>query len=65
MDCLSKRPEERPQSVFAVAERLQNLQGIVSWNEDDSTRWWQEFATKEAEGSRLTSITWARPHLAG
>ncbi len=65
MDCLSKRPEERPQSVFAVAERLQNLHGIVSWNEDDSTRWWQEFATKEAEGSRLTSITWARPHLAG
>jgi serine/threonine-protein kinase len=41
MDCLAKNPEDRPQSVFAILERLDQLSGLGSWTQEDATEWWE------------------------
>jgi serine/threonine-protein kinase len=41
MDCLAKNPEDRPQSVFAILERLEELSGLGTWTQEDATDWWE------------------------
>jgi serine/threonine-protein kinase len=41
MDCLAKDPEDRPQSVFAVLERLEKLSRLGTWTQEDAIDWWE------------------------
>jgi len=40
-DCLAKDPEERPQSIFALQERLESLPGLGKWTQAAAAEWWQ------------------------
>ncbi len=65
MDCLSKQPDDRPQSVFALAERLEKVKRIDRWNTEDATRWWEAFAAKDAKQKIRTQTEEEGLHLAG
>jgi len=41
MQCLSKRPADRPPTMAAVAERLANC-GAEPWTSADAQKWWNE-----------------------
>ena len=41
MECLSKRPADRPPTMAAVAERLANC-GVEPWTSADAQTWWNE-----------------------
>jgi serine/threonine-protein kinase len=40
--CLSKAPEQRPDSAAELAELLAAVGGVAPWSEADARRWWQE-----------------------
>jgi hypothetical protein len=42
MSCLAKEPEDRPQSVRELRERLETVPRISAWRQEDAARWWQE-----------------------
>ena len=48
MDCLAKDPNERPQSVFEVVERLEALVGVGAWTQADATEWWKHHQVARA-----------------
>jgi hypothetical protein len=39
-ECLAKDPEDRPQSIFAVRERLESLSGLGEWTQTAAAEWW-------------------------
>jgi serine/threonine-protein kinase len=40
MQCLRKRPEDRPGSAMEVSRRLRDC-GIPAWSEEDAAGWWE------------------------
>lgn len=40
LDCIARDPEERPQTVFAVLERLEGPSLGDTWTQDEAARWW-------------------------
>jgi eukaryotic-like serine/threonine-protein kinase len=40
LDCLAKRPEDRPQSARELSRRLAEIGGIAQWTEDRAHAWW-------------------------
>jgi hypothetical protein len=42
MQCLAKRPGDRPQSASELRERLAACRDIPRWRQTDARTWWQE-----------------------
>ena len=42
--CLSKDPDERPESARALADALGTADDVPAWNETDARRFWREWA---------------------
>jgi serine/threonine-protein kinase len=40
LDCLAKRPDDRPASARVLRERLRSCAGANTWNNDDAAAWW-------------------------
>ncbi|MCA9585898.1 MAG: serine/threonine protein kinase [Myxococcales bacterium] len=47
LDCLAKKPEERPPTASALAARVREL--ALSWTEDDAAAWWAEHDVRRSE----------------
>ena len=43
LQCLRKRPEDRPQSARALREALRACALVPPWTSDDAARWWSSF----------------------
>jgi serine/threonine-protein kinase len=50
IDCLQKKPDERPSSVDVVRRRLEEIPLAAPWNRDRAETWW-----KERAGARVPS----------
>jgi serine/threonine-protein kinase len=44
MACLSKKPEERPQSALELIDRLQKCADLGVWSDDDARQWWSSIS---------------------
>jgi serine/threonine-protein kinase len=42
MQCLAKKPEDRPQNAVEIRERLAGCHDIPRWRQTDARRWWHE-----------------------
>jgi serine/threonine-protein kinase len=42
MQCLAKKPEDRPQNAGEIRERLAEIRDIPRWRQADARAWWQE-----------------------
>ena len=55
LDCLQKKPEERPSSADVVRRRLEDIPLTARWNRESAQAWWKERpsprASAEAGGS--------------
>jgi len=40
MDCLRKKPDERPSSAEELTDRLSSCE-VGAWTNEDAKRWWQ------------------------
>jgi len=49
LQCLEKSPDDRPQSVAALVERLRDSQTSAEWTNADAAEWW---ANRESPTSR-------------
>jgi serine/threonine-protein kinase len=49
LQCLRKRPEERPESARALREGLRQCAGVPRWTQDDAASWWRAFRARTAE----------------
>ena len=54
MQCLSKRPADRPPTMAAVAERLANC-GAEPWTSADARDWWERSGVDEANSQFTNS----------
>ena len=50
IDCLQKKPDERPSSVDVVRRRLEEIPLAAPWNRERAEAWW-----KERAGARVPS----------
>jgi serine/threonine-protein kinase len=41
MQCLAKRPEDRPESAAELARLAAECRGVTPWTEEDAERWWR------------------------
>ncbi|MGI9471361.1 MAG: protein kinase domain-containing protein [Rubripirellula sp.] len=41
LNCLSKKPEDRPARAEALNQQLSNCRAAKDWSEVDATRWWE------------------------
>jgi len=48
MECLAKRPEERPESIRAFATRLRGCRVPGAWTNEDAEAWWSANHTATA-----------------
>jgi len=42
LECLSKKPDDRPDSALAIKARLAALTPITPWTEADAQQWWDQ-----------------------
>jgi serine/threonine-protein kinase len=42
LQCLSKRPEDRPQSAREIRDRLVECRGVPRWRQAEARAWWQQ-----------------------
>ena len=47
LNCLKKKPDQRPQSAHELLNELSACKAAGSWTQDDAARWWREEFTKE------------------
>jgi hypothetical protein len=50
--CLSKKPEERPESARALREALQRCTTPTRWTVEDAAAWWRSFRASGARGAQ-------------
>lgn len=41
LQCLAKRPEDRPESAAELARLAAECRGVEAWTEEDAGRWWR------------------------
>lgn len=41
LQCLAKRPEDRPESAAELARRAAECRGVEPWTQEDAERWWR------------------------
>ena len=42
MQCLAKKPEDRPQTAREIRERLAEINDVPLWRQADARAWWQQ-----------------------
>jgi hypothetical protein len=52
LSCLSKKPEDRPDSASELRRRLRDCQSFGSWTEDAAREWWARHGDALAEHRR-------------
>ena len=60
MQCLAKKPEERPENAAALAKLLREVPLARDWTEEEALAWWDEFGKLErptAATAETRSIT--------
>ena len=60
LQCLAKKPEDRPQSAREVRERLASIRDLPRWRQRDARAWWQEHGEsleRESLDSEQTEVT--------
>ncbi len=55
MQCLSKKPEQRPPSMIALRDRLRSLTFVEPWSDARALAWWAGHAPNHGESSRPTT----------
>ena len=55
LSCLSKKPEDRPDSAAELRRRLRACQSFGSWTEEAAREWWSQHAAALAERRRTTA----------
>ena len=59
--CLAKQPEERPQSMAAINEKLDHLAVALPWSQEDARRSWAKVIVQHPTGiTRQTDVRLAR-----
>jgi eukaryotic-like serine/threonine-protein kinase len=48
LSCLSKDPNDRPQSARALSSRLAEIDGPTVWTEDRARGWWTQYQPMRA-----------------
>jgi len=57
MACLAKRPEDRPESMRALASRLAACQVAGAWTNEMAEAWWSEHHTPKVESREAMATT--------
>jgi len=57
MACLAKRPEDRPESMRALAARLAACQVAGAWTNEMAEAWWTEHHTAKVESHEAMATT--------
>jgi hypothetical protein len=57
LDCLAKRPDERPASAGALRERLEGCPLPAPWTPSDAAAWWSRHMPAVADDGPLWPIT--------
>jgi len=52
IDCLQKKPDERPSSVDVVRRRLEAIPLATPWNRERAETWWKERAGARVPAAR-------------
>jgi hypothetical protein len=60
LDCLAKRPEERPKDAGAVIERIEEGWKGVPWTQRDARAWWETRAPAMLAARRAAEATASR-----
>ncbi len=55
LSCLSKKPEDRPDSAAELRRRLRDCQSFGDWTEEAAREWWSQHAAALAERRRTTA----------
>jgi serine/threonine-protein kinase len=42
LQCLAKKPDDRPQTAAEIRERLSAMQDVPGWRQSDARAWWSE-----------------------
>jgi serine/threonine-protein kinase len=53
LDCLAKRPSDRPANARELCDRLDQCEATSPWTRDDARRWWET----RLEPERVVSLT--------
>jgi len=65
LDCLAKRPEDRPADAGALIERIEAGWTGPAWTQQDAREWWQTRAPAMLEARRAAEVSASRgPKLA-
>ena len=57
LECLAKTPMDRPASAEILAQRLQALEDVASWDRTQARAWWNLHRPPEQSKRRLTADT--------
>ena len=54
LQCLAKRPEDRPDSIPVLTERLNECRGMERWTQAQAARWWTDESSRRVRSTPET-----------